>query len=130
MACSVSTRLAGKFARLGELSFLPQWVSATSALRGLDRLTRLSSNFTRQGEWTCTSAYFLLMLLAITNMRRVTSTFYLSSPLSSPWRVVLCISSCFLASKVSRRVFSYKELALDVKSIIEWFFSICELFAG
>jgi len=50
MACSVSTRLAGKFARLGELSFLPQWVSATSALRGLDRLTRLSSNFTRQGE--------------------------------------------------------------------------------
>jgi len=34
MACFVLTRLPSKFARHGELSFLPQWVSATSALRG------------------------------------------------------------------------------------------------
>ena len=44
MAYCVSTRLTGKFARHGELNFLPQWVSATSGLRGLDRLTRLPSN--------------------------------------------------------------------------------------
>ena len=68
---------------------------------------------------TMPSCLCLPFLLAIASWRLVTSTFCLSSPLSSPWRVDLCNSSCFLASKVSRRAFSYKELALDVKSIIE-----------
>ena len=73
MACSVSTRLAGRFARHGELSFLPQWVSATSALRGQTALTRLPSKYTRHGELSspCTrhgawevSNYAFLPLLA------------------------------------------------------------------
>ena len=47
---SSSTRLASRCARHGELSFLPQWVSATSALRGQATLTRLASKYARHGE--------------------------------------------------------------------------------
>ena len=50
MACSVSTRLPSRCARHGKLSFLPQWVSATSALRGYTALTRLLSKYARHGE--------------------------------------------------------------------------------
>jgi len=131
---SDSTRLTSRCARHGELSFLPQWVSATSVLKGLDCLTRLPSNFTRHGEQTCASAYFFPLITRHgelgANWGRAIVLLCLFLALGSPWRAVLCISSCFLASKVSRRAFSYKELALDVKSIIEWFFSIFELFAG
>ena len=73
MACSVSTRLAGKFARHGELSFLPQWVSATSALRGLDRLTRLPSNFTRHG-WV--NMYFCLFLADVTRHCELEASYF------------------------------------------------------
>ena len=47
---SDSTRLASRCARHGELSFLPQWVSAMSSMRGQAALTRLASKYARHGE--------------------------------------------------------------------------------
>jgi len=126
--CSDQTLLASMSARHGELMFLHQWVSATSAFEDLGRLNsphewvarhgELCSRWAHHGAWEASGNLNFLPQLA------------LKSPLSSPWRVDLCISSRFLASTVSRRAFSYKELALDVKSIIKWFFSIYELFTG
>jgi len=126
--CFDQTRLASMSARHGELMFLHQWVSATSAFEDLGRLNSLA------GELLAMASCVRLGLPMAHGRRVETWTFCLSSPWSCLWarrgELTFAFLHVFFASKVSRRAFSYKELALDVKSIIEWFFSICELFTG